>query len=135
MARSGQAGVPCQASLSHLVEPGELLVPDECFLAGELAPAEQTGQLLPVGELLLPLWAPAFLLLLTVTLPAVGCHQPPRWALEKGKARGQAWLVHSPHPSFCPRHSLGGHRWPVLGGPCWCAVSQLVLPEVEKWKC
>lgn len=89
MAGPGQAGVPCQASLSHLVEPRELLVPDEGFLAGELAPAEQTGQLLPVGELLLPLWAPTFLLLLTVTLPTVGCHQPPRWALEKGKARGQ----------------------------------------------
>lgn len=52
-----------------LVEPRELLVPDECFLAGELAPAEQTGQLLPVCELLLALRAPAFLLLLTVLSP------------------------------------------------------------------
>lgn len=77
----GPGQVPCQASLSHLVEPGELLVPDECLLAGELAPAEQTGQLLPVSELFFPLWAPSLLLLFTVTLPTVGCHQSPRWTL------------------------------------------------------
>lgn len=77
----GWARVPCQASLSHLVKPGELLVPDECLLAGELAPAEQTGQLLPVSELLLSLRTPTFLLLLTVALPTVGCHQAPGWAL------------------------------------------------------
>lgn len=77
----GQTKIPCQASFSHLVEPGELLVPDERLLAGELAPAEQTGQLLPVSELLLPLRAPSLLLILTVTLPTIGCHQPSRWAL------------------------------------------------------
>lgn len=45
----GWARAPCHASLSHLVKAGELLVPDKCFFAGELAPAEQTGQLLPVS--------------------------------------------------------------------------------------
>lgn len=74
---------------------------DERLLAGELAPAEQTGQLLPVSELLLPFGTPAFLLFLTVALPAVGCHQAPRWALENARVGegGQAQLDWSPYPS------------------------------------
>lgn len=115
------------------MEPGELLVADERLLAGELATAEQTGQLLPVSELLFSFGTPALLLLLTVALPAIGCHQAPRWALENVRVgkRGQAWLDWSAPPlrcSSCPGHSLGGRRWPVSGGPCWCVVSRLVLP-------
>lgn len=33
--------------------------------------------------------------------------------------------------SLLPGNSLGGHHWPTLGDPYWCAVFQLVLPEVE----
>lgn len=92
---------------------------DERLLAGELAPTEQTGQLLPVRELLLPFRTPSFLLLLTVALPAVGCHQAPRGTLENRRVRegGQAWLDWSPHPSAAP--PARATHWAVVAGQFW----------------
>lgn len=61
---------------SYLVEVWELLVPDQSLFVGELPPAEQAGQLGPVGQLLLDVAGvrlPGGLL--GVTVSAVGGHQ------------------------------------------------------------
>ena len=70
----------------HLVEVWELLVPDQGVFVWELAPAEQAGHLLPVGQLFFFTLKSLHQLLFIVTVTTVSSNQPPletrgRWVI------------------------------------------------------
>lgn len=91
-------------------------MPDQGVSVGELAPAEQTGHLLPVGQLLFLTLKSLHQLLFVVTVTTVGSNQTPLgtrgWVMDtcrRKESRLRIWVSHVSFQACEDPHRPGPH--------------------------